>query len=131
MSNANQPQYNKYLEAKVKTASPIQLVCMLYDGAIKFVNLAISGIKEKNIEKKTTNIIKAEKIIDELRLSLNFDKGGEIAKNLDKLYDFIYTYLIDANHNDDLNKLEHVMKMLAMLRDSWQVIASKNPPAIS
>ena len=123
--NQNQQQYNKYLETQVKTASPIQLVCMLYDGAIKFANLALTGIKEGNIEKKTVNIIKTEKIINELRISLNFDKGGEIAANLDKLYDFIYTYLMDANTNDDAAKLEHVIKMLAALRESWNSIASK------
>lgn len=123
--NQNQQQYNKYLEAQVKTASPIQLVCMLYDGAIKFSNLALMGIKEGNIEKKTVNIVKTEKIINELRISLNFDKGGEIATNLDKLYDFIYTYLMDANTNDDIAKLEHVIKMLSSLRESWNTIASK------
>jgi len=120
-----QQQYNKYLEAQVKTASPLQLVCMLYDGAIKFANFAIAGIKEGNIEKKTVNIVKTEKIINELRISLNFEKGGEIATNLDKLYDFIYTYLIDANTNDDILKLEHVVKMLSTLRESWQSISNK------
>lgn len=123
--NSNQQQYNKYLEAQVKTASPMQLVCMLYDGAIKFANLAITGIKEKDIEKKTVNIVKTEKIINELRLSLNFEKGGEIATNLDKLYDFIYTYLIEANANEDISKLEHVVKMLSTLRESWQSITNK------
>jgi flagellar protein FliS len=123
--NQNQQQYNKYLEAQVKTASPIQLVCMLYDGAIKFGNLALMGIKERNIEKKTVNIVKTERIINELRISLNFDKGGEIATNLDKLYDFIYTYLMDANTNDDIAKLEHVIKMLSALRESWNSIANK------
>jgi len=120
-----QQQYNKYLETQVKTASPIQLVCMLYDGAIKFANLALTGIKEGNIEKKTVNIVKTEKIISELRISLNFDKGGEIAANLDRLYDFMYTYLIEANANDDITKLEHVIKMLLSLRESWQSIANK------
>ncbi len=129
-----QQQYNKYLEAQVKTASPMQLVCMLYDGAIKFANLAVTGIKEGNIEKKTVNIVKTEKIINELRISLNFEKGGEIAANLDKLYDFIYTYLIEANANDDILKLEHVIKMLSSLRESWQSIANKpvsNPSPLS
>ncbi len=126
-----QQQYNKYLEAQVKTASPLQLVCMLYDGAIKFTNFAIAGIKEGNIEKKTVNIVKTEKIINELRISLNFEKGGEIATNLDKLYDFIYTYLIDANANDDIFKLEHVVKMLSTLRESWQSISNKPAGAMN
>lgn len=126
-----QQQYNKYLEAQVKTASPIQLVCMLYDGAIKFANLALTGINEGNIEKKTVNIVKTEKIISELRISLNFEKGGEIATNLDKLYDFMYTYLIEANANDDTAKLEHVIKMLLSLRESWQSIANKPAAAVT
>jgi len=128
-SNLNLQQQNKYLEAQVKTASPIQLVCMLYDGAIKFANFALAGIKEKNIEKKTVNIVKTEKIINELRISLNFEKGGEISTNLDKLYDFMYTYLIDANANEDIAKLEHVIRILSMLRESWYAIANKQNTA--
>lgn len=129
VSNLNLQQQNKYLEAQVKTASPIQLVCMLYDGAIKFANFALAGIKEKNIEKKTVNIVKTEKIINELRISLNFEKGGEISTNLDKLYDFMYTYLIDANANEDIAKLEHVIRILSMLRESWYAIANKQNAA--
>ncbi len=129
-SNLNLQQQNKYLETQVKTASPIQLVCMLYDGAIKFANFALTGIKENNIEKKTVNIIKTEKIINELRISLNFDKGGEIASNLDKLYDFMYTYLMDANTNNDTSKLEHVIKLLVMLRESWYAIANKQTSVV-
>jgi len=127
--NQNTAQFNKYLETQIQTASPIQLICMLYDGAIKFSNLAIAGIKEKNIEKKTVNIIKTENIINELRVSLNFEKGGEIAKNLDKLYDYIYVCLMDANSNDDLVKLENVLKILSSLRESWYAIA-KNPSGV-
>ncbi|MEZ7892852.1 MAG: flagellar export chaperone FliS [Candidatus Wallbacteria bacterium] len=124
MINQNQMQ-NKYLETQVQTASPLQLVCMLYDGAIKFANMALMGIKENNLEKKTVNIIKVEKIVDELRNTLNFDKGGEVAKNLEKLYNFIYNYLIEANRDSDFAKLEHVIKMLLSLRESWQTL-SKN-----
>lgn len=124
MTSLNQQQ-NIYLETQIKTATPLQLVCMLYDGAIKFANLALAGIREKNIEKKTVNIIKTEKIVNELRNSLNFEKGGEIAVNLDKLYDFMFTYLIEANSNDDEKKLMHVIKMLEMLRESWYAIANK------
>lgn len=128
MVNPNQMQ-NKYLETQVQTASPLQLVCMLYDGAIKFANFALAGIKEKNIEKKTINIIKVEKIVNELRNTLNFDKGGEVAKNLEKLYNFMYNYLIEANRDDDSSKLEHVINMLLSLRESWQTL-SKNSSAV-
>lgn len=122
----NKQQFNKYLETQIQTASPIQLICMLYDGAIRFANLSLLGIKEKNIEKKTVNIIKVENILNELRTSLNFDKGGEIAKNLDKLYEYMYTCMIDANSNDDVSKVENVLKILTSLRESWVTI-SKGP----
>jgi len=130
VSNQNTAQFNKYLETQVQTASPIQLICMLYDGAIKFSSLALAGIHEKNIEKKTVNIIKVENIITELRSSLNFEKGGDIAKNLDKLYDYIYFCLMDANSNDDAVKIETVIKILSPLRESWYTIA-KNPAGMT
>jgi len=125
----NKQQFNKYLETQIQTASPVQLICMLYDGAIKFANLALIGIKEKNIEKKTVNIIKVENILNELRTSLNFDKGGEIAKNLDKLYEYMYTCMMEANSNDDPAKIDNVLKILSSLRESWISISKGQAPA--
>ena len=113
---------NKYLESQVQTASPVQLINMLYDGAIKFANFAIAGIRENNIEKKTTNIIKVEKIIIELRTSLNFDQGGDIAKNLDKIYDYMYTTLMDANDQNDISKIESIIKEILIIKDGWQAV---------
>ena len=131
LNQSAQQQYNKYLETQVQTASPIQLICMLYDGAIKFGNFALAGIKEKNIERKTVNIIKVENIVNELRASLDFDKGGEIAKNLDKLYDYMFITLMDANRDDDIAKLENVLKILTTLRESWYAISKKSASEIA
>ncbi|MEZ7892849.1 MAG: flagellar export chaperone FliS [Candidatus Wallbacteria bacterium] len=113
---------NKYLETQVQTASPVQLINMLYDGAVKFAHLAIAGIRENDIAKKTTNIIKVEKIIIELRNSLNFNQGGEIAKNLDKIYDYMYTTLMDANDQNDTSKIESVIKEILIIKDGWQAV---------
>lgn len=107
-----------YLENKVKTATPAELTLMLYDGAIKFCNIAIMAIENKDISKANQNIIKAENIIQELRSTL--DKKYEISKNLDTMYDYIYTRLVQANIRKDTEILEEVLEYLRDLRDTWK-----------
>ena len=107
-----------YLDNKVKTASPAELTLMLYDGSIKFCNIAIMAIEENDNSKANTNIIKAQKIMLELRSSL--DHKYEISKNLDLLYEYIYSELIEANMKKDKNVLDEVLESLRELRDTWK-----------
>ena len=107
-----------YLDNKVKTASPAELTLMLYDGSIKFCNIAIMAIEENDNSKANTNIIKAQKIMLELRSSL--DHEYEISKNLDLLYEYIYSELIEANMKKDKNVLDEVLESLRELRDTWK-----------
>ena len=82
--------YAAYANNKVATASPGELTLMLYEGAIKFCNIAIVGVEEKNIQKAHTNIIKVENIIEEFQSTLNHNYP--VAKD----FDAVYTYLMDA-----------------------------------
>ena len=85
MTNAS--GYNMYQKNKVMTASPAELTLMLYEGAIKFINVAIMGIDQKNIEKAHNNIVKATRIIEEFRNSLDFKYP--VAKDFDVVYENI------------------------------------------
>lgn len=110
--------YAKYKEQSVNTATPEELTLMLYNGCIKFINLAEVFIDEKNIEKSNINIIKAQDIIRELNLTLNMDY--EISNNLRQLYTFVNEKLLDANISKDKKALAEAKEIVTELRDTWK-----------
>ncbi|MBN1696930.1 MAG: flagellar export chaperone FliS [Spirochaetales bacterium] len=116
-----------YKETQIKSATPGQLIIMLYDGAIKNINIAIEGFekKSKKLDMISNAIIKAQDIVSELMVALDFEKGGDIAKNLFSIYVFINRELLNANIRKDVTHLETVKKILTELRDAWSQIADK------
>lgn len=129
--------YNAYQKTNINTASQGRLVVLLYEGAIKQLTKAIGYIEPTgkilpgNIEQYGICIQKSQAIITELEVSLDMDKGGDIARNLMSLYLFFNEELVSANINHDKNKLEFVLKMMKELADSWRQIANSvaNAPA--
>lgn len=115
----NTYKMNQYQQNQVSTASPEQILLMLYDGAIRFTRRAISGIEENQPELKASGVTKAMAIIAEFSNSLNHEIGGKIAEDLDALYDFMMRELTSANLNDDIEKLKNVEKLLMDLRQTW------------
>ncbi|NMA73290.1 MAG: flagellar export chaperone FliS [Bacteroidales bacterium] len=109
-----------YQNNKIKTASPAELTLMLFDGAIKFCNIAMDAIDEKNISKANNNIIKAEKIISYLRSTLDFKYS--VAQDFDNVYGYLYDRLIQANIRKDKEILEEVLKYLREMRDTWREV---------
>lgn len=109
-----------YQGSKINTATPADLSLMLYEGAIKFCNLAIAAIEEKDIQKANTNIIKAEKIIIEFRATLDFKYP--VAQHFDLVYDYVYRRLIEANIKKDKEILEEVLEHLRGMRDTWKEV---------
>ena len=116
--------YQQYKKTQVDTASQGKLIVMMYDGAIKFINVAIETMPTKNIEKIHNNIMKSQEIINELISSLNMD-AGDISNRLFSLYMYINKRLMDANLRKEVEPLIEVRKYLVELRDAWQV-ADKN-----
>lgn len=111
-----------YKKNQVSTAPKKKLLIMLYDGAIKNLNLAEQALEGKNNEIVNTNIIKAQNIVMELSFTLNFDAGGEIADNLYKLYDYMYLRLVRANIDKDMDGVKEVKRLLEELRETWSKI---------
>ncbi len=107
-----------YKQSQVGTASPAQLILLLYNEAIKSVKIARFSLEEKNMEKSHTAIVKVQDIIFELTASLDHTQG-EIASNLYSIYDYMNSLLVDANVKKDKEPLNQVEKMLAELRDTW------------
>lgn len=112
------------LETEVMVASPHKLILMLFDGAIQAIANARRFLQEKNIPEKGRMISKAIAIVDEgLRLSLNKEVGGELAEQLDALYEYVSNTLLEANLNNDDDKLEQASRLLGELRDAWEQIS--------
>jgi len=111
-----------YQENSVSTQSRGRLIVMLYDGAIKFMRLAIIEMEKKNYEAKGRYINKALDIINELNIVLDMDAGGEIASNLRKLYIFMNNHLSQANIKCDPQKVRDVIKLMEELNQGWKAI---------
>lgn len=116
--------YAQYNNSKVLTASPAELTLMLYDGAIKFCNIAVVANEHKDVEKAHTNIIKAQKIIDYFRQTL--DMKYEVAKDFDRVYTYLERRLVEANMKKDNEILEEVLTHLRSMRDTWKEVMRLN-----
>ena len=116
--------YAKYNNSKVLTASPAELTLMLYDGAIKFCNIAIMGIEQNDIEKTHINIRKVERIIEEFRSTL--DRKYTVAEDFDRVYVFLLQRLLEANIKKDKAILEEVNMHLRSMRDNWKEVMRIN-----
>lgn len=112
--------YAAYANNKIMTASPGELTLMLYEGAIKFCNLAISAVEEKQIEKAHINIVKVEHIIEEFQSTL--DHKYPVSKDFDEVYSYLLMRLKEANFKKDKEILEEVLKHLRTMRDTWKEV---------
>ncbi len=116
--------YAAYANSKIMTASPAELTLMLYDGAIKFCNIALVGIEKKDIEKAHNNIVKVERIIQEFQATL--DHKYPVAKDFDQVYSYLIRRLREANMTKDPEILEEVLKHLRTMRDTWKEVMALN-----
>lgn len=116
---------NPYLRNQVMSAKPEQLRLMLFDGAIRFLNLGRKGLVDKNYDVSYTNISKAQKIVLELSNSLNRDVMPEVTEKLSALYTYIYRLLIEATTQRDTEKLDEAVKLIKYERETWAMLIEK------
>ncbi|MCG3085207.1 flagellar export chaperone FliS [Anoxybacillus sp. LAT_35] len=116
--------YQSYQTNAVQTASPGELTLMLYNGCLKFIAQAKKAIEEKDIEARNTNLLKAQKIIQELMVTLNMEY--EVAKSMMTMYDYIYRRLVEANIKSDISILEEVEGYVKEFRDTWKQVIQMN-----
>lgn len=116
--------YAQYNNSKILTASPAELVLMLYDGAIKFGNIAINAIDEKDIQKAHNNIIKVQRIVDHFRMTL--DMSYPVAKDFDRVYEYLAKRLLEANAKKDKEIMAEVCMHLRSMRDTWKEVMRIN-----
>lgn len=117
-----------YRRVESESRSPLELVVMLYDGALRFVNDARDAHARKDLRGRGNAISRALAIISELQNTLDIEKGGEVAEQLDDLYNYINSRLLDVTIKQDISACDEVHKLLSTLRDGWAQAASQ-PPA--
>ncbi len=108
---------------KIQTASPAELTLMLYEGAVKFGNIAIAALEKKDYETTNINIQKCRAIIVELTTTLNFKYA--VAEDFKKMYDYIFSLLVEANMKKDMEILERAVEEIRGMRDVWKQVMSK------
>ncbi len=113
-----QGKADPYLEQRVMGAKPEELTLMLYEGAIKFLKQAQIFLGDKKLDKVNNSIQRAEDIIVELRATLNMDIA--LSENLDSLYEYMLSRLMDANLDKDHEILEEVIGLVTELKDTWK-----------
>ena len=116
--------YAQYNNSKILTASPAELTLMLYDGSIKFCNIAIDAVERKDVAKAHKNIVKVENIIDYLRKTL--DMKYPVAQDFERMYVYLEQRLVDANMKKDREILEEISGHLHAIRDTWKEVMRIN-----
>ena len=125
MATPGKNPYDKYKQTEINTANQGKLIVMLYDGAIKFLNIALENITQtKTYDIANTNLLKSQDIITELMLSVNLNENSEIAHNLFNLYLYFKKRLLEANIKKDPEIIKEVLRLLKELRDAWEKISS-------
>lgn len=113
------------LNTAVEAASPHQLISMLFRGVLEALAKAGGAIERKDIQLRTEQINKASEIIVTLKGSLNFEEGGEVAENLDGLYDYMLRTLMQANRENDAAKAKEVSELIVTISEGWSQIPAE------
>lgn len=115
--------YAAYANNKITTATPAELTLMLYDGAVKFCNMAIVAVENKDIEKAHNSIMKVQRIIEEFQITL--DHKYPVWEDFNNVYEYLLLRLRDANLKKDKEILEEVLGHLRTMRDTWKEVMAK------
>ena len=121
----------QYQQTQVMTSSRVQIVVLLYDAAIQSIELARAGIESNNVKEKGRFLGRAISIIGELNSTLDFEQGGEIARSLHRLYDYMLNELVAANSRNNARHLDGPLRCLMTLREGWREIAAQQQAGIA
>lgn len=118
-----------YYQTQIQSRSPLELVVMLYDGAIRFLQQTVDAMERGDLVAKRDSLSRAMAIVTELHGMLDLEQGGEVAASLDSLYTYMMERLTTANQQRDTAPVAEVMRLMTGLRDAWSQIAQAPPPA--
>lgn len=120
----------QYQHTQVMTSSGVQIVVLLYDGAIQSIQLARAGIESNNLNEKSRCLGRAISIVGELDSVLDFERGGEVAASLHRLYEYVLNELVSANARNETRYLNGPLRCLTTLREGWQEVAARKQSAV-
>jgi flagellar protein FliS len=120
---------NSYRQTEIQSRSPLELVVMLYDGALRFTADARDAMVRRDIRARQQHLSRALAIVSELQSTLDMDTGGDVAEHLDKLYGFVRDRLMDASSTQDLQPLDEARRVLTTLREGWLAISRASASA--
>lgn len=129
MSYANAA--NAYRKTQAEAGTPLELVVMLYDGALRFISQAQEAMARRDIKARHIALDKTLAIVCHLQGTLDIERGGPLAEELDRIYSYCSGRLLEGAAKNDPGALSEVTKLLANLRDAWHTIASAPPAAVS
>jgi flagellar secretion chaperone FliS len=118
----------QYEQTQVVTSSGVQLVVLLYDAAIQSIEMARREIQAKNVREKARHLRRAIAVIGELNSVLDYEQGGDIARSLRRLYDYMMAELVEANARNNERKLDGPLHCLSTLREAWREVAALQQP---
>ncbi len=118
-----------YATTQISTSSSVQVVVLLYDGAISSMKLAQEGIKGLNFQDKARFLDRALRVVGELSASLNMEEGGVIARDLRRLYEYVQYELTQANLKNEPGRLEGPIRCMCEIREAWQELANQGGKA--
>jgi flagellar protein FliS len=118
-----------YIQTQIQSRSPLELVVMLYDGALRFLQQTVDAMQRGDLVAKRDSLSRAMAIVTELHGMLDVEQGGEVAASLDSLYVYMMERLTIANQQRDPAPVAEVMRLMTGLRDAWSQIAQAPPPA--
>jgi len=116
---------HEYKKSVIQTTDRVQIIMMLYDGAVNYLRLARQDIENGDIMSKGARISKVTTIITELSNALDMEKGGEISKNLRSIYDFVLRRLIHANLKNDIKAIDEAQEVISIIRDGWREMMNR------
>jgi len=121
----------RYQQTSVNTATPEQLVVMLYEGAIQALKKAVAAIEQNDLEQKRTSVDRTLGLIQHLQNTLDMERGGEIAADLDRLYTYMTSRIMEASTTLDAAPLREVIKLVSPLMEAWKEVARKKQESLS
>ena len=119
---------NAYLRTQVQSSTPLERVVMLYDAAIRALDGARTSMTKHDLLPRRAAISRLIGIVTELQNTLDLERGGQIAADLDRLYDYVLTRILDAQTTQKPQGLDEARRVLEPLRDAWQAIAASTAP---
>ena len=114
------------LKTRLASADPFEVTQMIMEGALESMKIAKINIENKDLENKSKFIAKATTIIDSLRLSLDYEAGGEISTNLSALYRYMSERLLEASIENDIIKIDEVIDLLSGIKGAWDQISESD-----